>query len=134
MDWKECTASRMAKNVKPDKNLISSLKRIAAEKVKSSEALPAEHFYSRISLLYDALRSLLECLALQEGYKIYNHECYTSFLKEILRLSREAGSFDRLRIVRNGINYYGREIDSGEAGAVIKELKELTAKITQRLR
>ncbi len=81
MDWKECIKKRIAKEVGEDKNLIKSTKEIAESKIKSAEALPDELYYGKIILLYDALREHLECLALENGYKIYNHECYTSLKK-----------------------------------------------------
>ena len=70
----------------------------------------------------------MECLSLERGYKIYNHECYTAFLKEILNLSREADIFDRLRKTRNGINYYGLKVSREEAKEIIKDLRTLIKK------
>lgn len=125
MDWTECTKKRIVKSVGHDKNLIESIKKIADTKIESSDMLPAKFYYSKISLLYDALRELLECLALKHGYKIYNHECYAAFLKEIMHLTIEADIFDKLRKTRNGINYYGMLLSAEEAEGVIKELKEL---------
>ncbi len=67
-----------------------------------------------MTLLYDALRELLEAVALENGYKIYNHECYTAFLKEIINESYLGDEFDKFRVLRNGINYYGRKINQEE--------------------
>lgn len=125
MDWKECIRNRIVKDIKEDKNLIKSTREIADVKVKSADALPDPLFYGKISLLYDGLREYLGCIALENGYKIYNHECYTAFLKEIMRLSREADVFDKLRKIRNGINYYGKKISDYEAKEIIQELKSL---------
>src|SRR3989344_1212322 len=119
MDWNECTKKRTAKETKKDINLIKSMKEIAEIKIKSADSLSEELFIGKITLLYDALREYLECLALEEGYKIYNHECYTPFLKEKLNLSREADIFDELRKIRNGINYYGRKVAKEEAEEII---------------
>ncbi|MEM4397560.1 MAG: hypothetical protein QW757_02965 [Candidatus Woesearchaeota archaeon] len=124
MDWQYCLKKRIAKEIKEDKNLIISLLNISETKIKSVEALSEEFFVSKISLLYDALREILEAIAIKKGYKIYNHECYTSFIKEILNLSREADIFDNLRKIRNSINYYGKEIEKYEAEELIKSLKE----------
>lgn len=94
MDWRECIRNRTAKDIKPDRNMIISARKIAAVKFESADLLPERMFIGKITLLYDALREYLECLALENGFKIYNHECYTAFLKEVLRLSREADIFD----------------------------------------
>ena len=128
MDWGECVKKRIVKDVKEDKNLIKSARETASIKLESANALPEHLYIGKITLLYDALREYLECLALEKGYKIYNHECYTAFLKEKLNLSREADIFDELRKIRNGINYYGRKVAKEEAEEIINNLKSLINK------
>ena len=83
-------------------------------------------------MAYDSPRELWEALALQKGYKIYNHECYTSFLKEILNESLKGEEFDDIRKIRNSVNYYGKELSIEESkktieriGALIKFIGEL---------
>ena len=61
-------------------------------------------------------------MALVKGYKIYNHECYTAFLKEILNESSLGDEFDKFRILRNGINYYGRRITHEEGIGIIRQM------------
>jgi len=128
MDWRECIKEKIVKDITKDSNLIISTKRIAEMKIKSAEILPEEHYISKITLLYDALRGFLEAISLEKGFKVYNHECYTAFLREILNLSNEAAIFDNLRKIRNGINYYGETLDEQEAKQTIKSLKELIKK------
>ncbi|MFW6013936.1 MAG: hypothetical protein ACOCQG_02075 [Candidatus Nanoarchaeia archaeon] len=123
MDFNECIRKRLVKDVKKDKNQIFSIRGVAGMKLKSANVLPKEHFISKITLLYDTLRENLECVALEKGYKIYNHECYTSFIREILSKSREAEKFDKIRKIRNGINYYGQKVDEEEAEYIINEIK-----------
>lgn len=60
-----------------------------------------------MSNLYEALREIVEAACAKKGYKVYSHEAFTYFLKE----SGEeliAKKFDRLRIIRNNIHYYGK--------------------------
>ncbi|MDI3473800.1 MAG: hypothetical protein PWR30_123 [Candidatus Woesearchaeota archaeon] len=125
MDWKECNGKSFVKDIKKDKHRIKSIQDVAELKIESAEFLPEEHYISKISLLYDSLRELLEVIALENGYKIYNHECYTAFLKEILGLSVQADSFDKIRKIRNGINYYGRKLSIEEARKVIEDIHSL---------
>lgn len=129
MDWQECLNKRIIKNVKEDYNKIKSIIEISEEKRKTAESLSDEHYYGKFSLLYDALRELLECLALKEGYKIYNHECYTSFLKEIVKESKLGDSFDKLRVIRNRINYEGKQITKEEAKIIIIQTIEAINKV-----
>lgn len=128
MDWCECIKKRIAKSVKVDRNLIKSARIIADVKIRSAEALPKELFIGKIILFYDALREYLECIVLEKGYKIYNHECYTAFLKEILKTSKDAEIFDELRKIRNGINYYGRNVSKEESEEIISNLNILIKK------
>ncbi len=128
MDWMECIKEKIAKEVKVDNNLCKSIREIAETKIKSADALPKEFSISKISLLYDALREILESITIQKGFKIYNHEGYTAFIREILNLSEEADIFNKLRKIRNGINYYGRKIHENEATEIILQLKNLIQK------
>ena len=128
MDWKECIKVKIAKEAKEDKNLIASTREIAEIKIKSSNSLPEDLHIGKITLLYDALRGYLEAVALEQGYKIYNHECFTAFLKEILNRPLEAEKFDKLRRIRNGINYYGRNVSSDEAKQIIEDMNFLIEK------
>ena len=132
MDWHECIKRRTAKEAKPDYNKIKSAREVAKIKIESADALPEHLYIGKITLLYDALREYLECIALEKGYKIYNHECYTAFLKEILGLSSEGDIFDVLRKARNGINYYGKMPKQEEAVEILRKLKQLIDKFKQQ--
>ncbi len=127
MDWKECIDSGMAKSIMPDKDMILSLLSSADKRIKSVDLLKTDNITanSKLSLAYDALREVLEALAIKQGYKIYNHECYTCFLRELLRASLEAEEFDSLRRTRNTINYYGKELSINESDELVKKIKSL---------
>jgi hypothetical protein len=131
MDFKECLKKKIAKEVNEDKELIASLLKTSQNKKDSEEKLELNEVTSssKISLLYDSLRELLESLAIVKGFKIYNHECYTYFLKEIMNESSKGDEFDELRIIRNSINYYGKEISLNEAEDVLKRLHKLRIEI-----
>ena len=127
MDWIECFDKKIVKNVKSDLDMINSLLKSSKNKLKSEEKLVMDDVTSgsKISLTYDSLRELLEALALKQGYKIYNHECYTAFLKEIVKESDKGDEFDEIRRIRNDINYYGKDISIEEAEDVIKRIRNL---------
>ncbi len=131
MDWNSCMKNNLAKNSKLDSNLITSLKKSSSKKFESESLLPLNDITaaSKICLAYDALREILEAFAIKNGYKIYNHECYTAFLREIKRESIMADEFDKFRKIRNAINYYGKDVTSGEAQQVLEGIRELAQKI-----
>jgi hypothetical protein len=132
MDWKECLNKRIVKEVSKDKNLILSLKETAELKIKSANSLSREFSIVKVTVLYDSLREYLEALSIQTGYKIYNHECYTVFLKEVMKKPEEAKHFDKIRRIRNDINYYGRKLSEEESEVVIREIENLI-EIVKRL-
>ncbi len=136
MDWKDCIKKKIAKEIKVDLDLIQSLMKTSNNKLKSEEKLSLDESTSssKISLAYDSLRETLEALAIKKGYKIYNHECYTCFLKEILNESTKGDEFDEIRKIRNNINYYGKEISIKEAEEVLKIIKKLINEILFFLR
>jgi len=83
MDWNECLKKKIAKEVSEDKELINSLLKTSQNKLDSEKKLELNEITasSKISLLYDSLRELLEALSLKKRFKIYNHECYVYFFK-----------------------------------------------------
>ncbi|MEK6818569.1 MAG: hypothetical protein AABY10_01405, partial [Nanoarchaeota archaeon] len=115
---------------------ITSLKKTSQNKFDSEVKLELSKVTagSKISLLYDSLRELLEALAISKGYKIYNHECYTCFLKEIVNESAKGDEFDELRKVRNGINYYAKDISVEEAKHILKRIEELREGVLKLLK
>ncbi len=125
MDWRSCLRSSLAKEVNPDKNLIASLIKSAGKKLEAEEQLPESFPEPKISLAYDALRAILEALASSKGFKVYNHEGYVAFLKEVLDESDFGDRFDKFRKLRNAINYYGKEISEKESKEVIKGIRGL---------
>ncbi|MDP3027557.1 MAG: hypothetical protein Q8N63_07670 [Nanoarchaeota archaeon] len=135
MDFNECLKKRIAKEVNEDKELIASLIKTSQNKFDSEKKLELTDVTSgsKISLLYDSLREILEALAIKNGYKIYNHECYTHFLKEILNESTKGDEFDDLRKIRNSINYYAKDIPINEAKEVLERIRKLREEIMRLL-
>lgn len=134
MDWTDCMKSRFVKQAKSDLNMEKSLAESASRKLKTQAmlALNDTTASSKIVLAYDALRELLEALALSKGFKLYNHECYCAFLSEVMGKSSLGERFDRIRKIRNNINYYGFHVKSDEAEQIISEIESLIAEIGKK--
>jgi len=131
IDWKECCGKRIAKSVMPDIDTVESLKKSSENKIKSSDELKMNETtsVSKFILAYDSLREILESLSLKNGYKIYNHECYTAFLKEVIKQSNLGDEFDEIRKVRNAVNYYGKELSIEDSLNLISKTKKLREQI-----
>ena len=136
MDWKECCNRMMVKNIRSDGEMIKSLVKSSNNKMESANKLEMSQVTaaSKLSLAYDSLRELLEALAIKKGYKIYNHECYTAFLKEVLKASEKGDDFDSIRKIRNAVNYYGKDISQEEAEETIQKIKQLRSSISEMLK
>ena len=129
MDMQQCKKKNLTKEIKPDFNKITALKKTIEKKIIASDMLPEDLGEPKITLIYDAIRMTLECISLSKGFKIYNHECYKAFLKEILNESQLGDEFDNYRKIRNAINYYGQEIDKNEATELYLNMKKFITKI-----
>jgi hypothetical protein len=127
MDWKNCLDSAIAKKITPDTELIKSLLISSSNKLESANLLKTNEVTasSKFSLAYDALREILEAVAIKEGYKIYNHECYACFLGEEFGKKDEATEFDYFRRIRNKINYYGENLSVEDISSLIKRIENL---------
>jgi len=124
MDWEECRDKKFIKEVAKDEYLINSLIKSSKKKSESSKRLKLDSITAsaKISLVYESLREILEAFAIKKGFKVYNHECFCAFLDEICNDKISSEKFNRFRIIRNQINYYGKEISVEEAEIIIKDL------------
>ena len=135
MDWKECFEKRIVKEISEDKGFIKSLIKTSDNKLKSEEKLEINDITaaSKLTLAYDSLRELLEALSLKKNFKIYNHECYATFLKEVMNEKELGEEFDDIRKLRNAVNYYGKKISVEEAIDTIKKIKKLRNQVIKLL-
>jgi len=122
---------RIAKITSSDENLIKSLIEMSniKEKIVNSAKMDETTISAYFPLAYDSLRELIEVLALKKGFKIYNHECYTAFLKEIIKEPRMGEEFDEVRRVRNSINYYGKRISMRDFKKLMNSIDKLKGKV-----
>lgn len=126
MSFEDFIKSNDVRIASKDELLAKSLVKTAEKDLKFLENLEINENSSRkiMTNYYDVLRSVLEAMAAIKGLKIYNHEAFTYFLKEI----GEEGiseKFDRFRKIRNRINYYGKDIAPEEANDSKEEIKKL---------
>jgi len=117
----------------PDIKQSKSLNMMSKNNLKEIKKFTITHENSSIILsqAYECLRQILEAISLLEGYKVYSHEAYKYFLeekKEILISNK----FDRLRRLRNGINYYGKPVSKETTINSIKEIEDIILKLEKK--
>lgn len=134
MKFEDFIKNRQVKNAIKDVQLAKSLLSTAEQDLKFFKTLPINNISARkiVSNYYDILRSTLEALASLEGYKVYSHEAFTYYLKENVE-GDTSRKFERLRKIRNSINYYGKEISAEEAKELVNEILALIDKIKSML-
>ncbi|MBS3078603.1 hypothetical protein J4218_00610 [Candidatus Pacearchaeota archaeon] len=81
--------------------------------------------------LYEGLREYCEAIGFLKGYKFLNHESITYFLDEILSEKDISIKFDRYRKLRNGINYYGNDIEKDTVEGALKEIPKLIKELNK---
>jgi hypothetical protein len=79
---------------------------------------------------YDVIRELLEAKLSNEGYKSYSHEAVISYLENLGFTKEEFVFSDKLREIRNGIKYYGKDVGLEYA----KKVKDFLEQVFERLK
>lgn len=112
------------KKVMPNKIRASSLFKSSIQAVETAKEIPLTVKTSKTILreLYEGMREYCEAIGYLYGYKFLDHESIGFFLRDILTEQSVFKKFDRYRKLRNGINYYGNDID-------IKTVKEAVSEI-----
>ena len=122
MDLKDCFRKGLIKKTTKDTDLINSL--IEMSDIKESAVKKANvdriHVSAYVSLAYDSLREILEAICIKNEYKVISHVCLGELLRKILN-NFDYESFDRLRWIRNNINYYGKKVDLDQGIKIINQ-------------
>lgn len=131
MKFQDFVDSQKVRKGSPDIQLAKSLIKISDNHIKSLQQLEITEITSSTIMMtcYEALREIVEAVAIKEGYKVYSHEAFTFFLKEKGE-ELVSSKFDRFRKIRNNINYYGQSIEASS----VKENKNEIEKIINELK
>lgn len=124
MNFEFYLSNGKAKKVAANKIRASSLFKSSIQAIKTAKNIPLSPNTSKTILreLYEGLREYCEAIGYLKGYKFLDHESIGYFLRDILKEPLIYNRFDRYRKLRNGINYYGEDIE-------IETIKEAAAEI-----
>ena len=137
MNFENSLREGKTKKVIPNKIRALSLIKSSAQAIETTKAisLNANSVKTILRELYEGLREYCEAIGYFKGYKFLDHESIGYFLRDILKEQSIYGKFDRYRKLRNGINYYGEDIEVGtvreaiiEIPKIIKELEKYQPK------
>ena len=134
MNFQEFIKRGLVRKTSPDPQLMQSLIKVIDHDLSFMETVKITELSARkvIGNYYDTLREILEVMALKGGFKVYAHEPFVAFLKENGK-EGIAAKFDRFRVLRNNINYYGASISAEEAIIFKQELLDLITTLKKEL-
>ena len=134
LSWNEYIRQGYIRKISKNKGVIKSLMQISDNRIKIFSEMTLNQQNSSIifSNYYDAIREICEAISLLNGYKIYSHEAIGLLMKEILKEDAIYIKFDKFRTMRNGVNYYGNNIDFNEALQSIEDIKQMINKLKMK--
>lgn len=123
MDVNDCFNKGLIKKTKINHELILSLLEMAdiTENAVNSAKLDVVNISVYVSLAYDSLRQVLEAVCILNGYKVLSHICIGELLQRILD-EFDYDEFDRMRWIRNSINYYGQKVEFEQGRELISKI------------
>ena len=133
MNFENSLREGKVKKVVPNKIRASSLIKSSIQAIETAKIISLSSNSAKTILreLYEGLREYCEAIGYSKGYKFLDHESISYFLRDILKEQSIYGKFDRYRKLRNGINYYGEDVDIEtvkeamiEIQKIIKELEK----------
>lgn len=131
-DFRLFVVSGDVKKQMPDVHLSDSLVKDSISRMKyaKSSALSEESAKFIYENIYEALRETADSILIVSGFKSFSHEANISFLQRFEEFSSaEIKEFDRMRMKRNGMKYYGKPCPVSDA----KEAIEFADKLLKKL-
>ena len=131
MNFENSLIDGKAKKVMPNKIRASTLFKSSIQAIETAKAiqLNPNTLKSVLRELYEGLREYCEAIGYLRGYKFLDHESVGYFLRDILKEQSVSMKFDRYRRLRNGINYYGEDINIETVKEAIIEIPEIVKKL-----
>jgi len=133
MDLADCEKKGFVRKVSKDEGLVKSLieKSKLKEKVVKESKVNEENISVYVSLAYDSLKEILDCVCLMNGYKVMSHICVGVVLKNLFE-DFNFEDFDRMRWIRNSINYYGERVEFDQGMELIKNIFKMKKELSEK--
>ena len=133
MKFVEPLDNEVVRRVTPDHQHAQSLLKMSKNNLLVVKQIPLTDDSASLILssAYESLRQVLEAIALKNGYKVFSHVKYTSYLEQN---NEQAASkvFDRLRKLRNGVNYYGNAVPKEVTKQALQDIQKLCKQLEEK--
>lgn len=133
MNFEASLNSGKAKKAIPNKIRALSLFNFSLQAIETAKEIPLNTNTSKTILreLYEGLREYCEAIGYLKGYKFQDHESITYFLRDMLKEQSLSKKFDRYRRLRNGINYYGEDVDIETVKEAVIEIPKMVKELNK---
>ena len=127
MNFENSLINGKAKKIMPNKIRASSILKSSIQAIETAKMIQLKQntLKSILRELYEGLREYCEAIGYLRGYKFLDHESIGYFLRDILKEQSASMKFDRYRRLRNGISYYGEDVDIETVKEAIIEIPKL---------
>ena len=127
MNFENSLNEGKVRKVMPNRIRASSLFKSSIQAVETAKEIKLEQHTLKSVLreLYEGLREYCEAIGYLKGYKFLDHESIGYFLRDVLKENSVYVKFDRYRKLRNGINYYGDDIDLETVKEAVIEIPKI---------
>ena len=127
MNFETSLIEGKVKKIMPNKIRASSLFKSAIQAIETAKTIILNSNTSKSIFreLYEGLREYCEAIGYLRGYKFLDHESIGYFLRDILKEQPFFKKFDRHRKLRNGINYYGEDINIETVKEAVTEIPKM---------
>ena len=136
MSWQACLDEGRAKKVSPDLERAHSVRAMSERKFRwlAIQKMDAETASPILANYFDALSELCDSMLLARGLRVSAaaRDCVTCFIADVLKEGTLAEIFDRYRLIRNRINYYGKIVTLDTASEGVKEILEVFTKLKSK--
>lgn len=110
--WQECINTNATRIRTPDTQKAQSLTKIANQRQEFLLSTPLSQKNANFIFegLYSCLIEHLHAHLLKQGYHVLNHICLGYYLRDILSRADLYEQFTTLRVRRNNLIYYGKQM------------------------
>jgi len=131
MNFENSLTEGKTKKVMPNRIRASSLFTSSIQAIETAKIiqLNSKTLKSILRELYEGLREYCEAIGYLKGYKFLDHESIGYFLRDVLKEPSVSVKFDRYRRLRNGINYYGENVDIETVKEAVTEIPKLVKEL-----
>lgn len=136
MSWGRCLKLGIVKKIKKDPERASKMLKMANLRREFWDRPIKDEFTAlKVEAYYDTIRELIFAHLYKNGYNCSNHLCLISYLRgKFSQFKEETSIIDKLRKVRNNINYKGLLVEKEYLQMNEPEFKHIINQLKERLK